>query len=335
MAGQNEREFRILSIDGGGIRGLIPATLLACLEESIAQPLWKYFDLICGTSTGGIIALAIAIDKPIKEIKELYDTKAPDIFPPLNQYDFYKRILRCRRILFGNGGRYNSDALEQILKKEFEMNGQNLKMKDAHTRLCIPSIDITNGTVVIYKTPHKVRTPKEEIFNDDADNYVWEVARATSAAPTFFKTVQIKNSYFVDGGMWANNPSLVGVVEAIRCGFDLQEINLLSLGTGNTIFQVEQDKAKNMNLTNWGKSGLIELSFEVQSQAVHNEVNCLLSTQKYLRVQYNFKKNIALDDISRLGDLKGAAQHLYRNFEDEIKRRYLTSFSKNLNYKEG
>lgn len=323
-----EREFRILSIDGGGIRGIIPATILANIEKALNTPLWKYFDLICGTSTGGIIALAISVGKPMKQIKELYENKVYKIFSPLY-------IWKWPKIIFGDGGRYNSNTLEEILREEFTtVEGKDLEMKDANVRLCIPSIDITNGKVIIYKTPHKVLLPKEQGLIDDADKNMWEVARATSAAPTIFSTAKIKDSYLIDGGMWANNPSLVGVVEAIRCGFSLNEISLFSLGTGNAIFQVEQYKAERMNLFNWGKSGLVELSFEVQSQAVHNEVNCLLSSDRYLRIQHNFRSNIALDDISRLGDLRAAAQDIYRNNCDEIKNRFFTNISNNPIYKE-
>lgn len=330
MHSQVKREFRILSIDGGGIRGIIPATLLSQLEKVMTEPLWKFFDLICGTSTGGIIALAIAVGKSMEEMKRFYDYEAKDIFPQLKRRDCYNRILRYTKVLLGNGGRYDSDLLEEKLKKEF----QSLKMKDANTRLCIPSIDITNGKVVVYKSPHKVKRPGIEELKDDSDKEMWRVARATCAAPTFFKTAKIKDSYFVDGGMWANNSSLIGVVEAIRCGFDLDEINLLSLGTGNTVFQVEQNKADKMNLLNWGVGGLVELSFEVQSQSVHNIVNCLLSHERYLRLQFNFKENIGLDDVSRLGDLKAAAQDLYRNENENIKRRFLSSISNNPSYME-
>jgi patatin-like phospholipase/acyl hydrolase len=326
---EHKREFKILSIDGGGLRGIIPATFLAELEKLVNGSLWKYFDLICGTSTGGIIALAMSVEKPITQIKELYETKATKIFPYLPKYCFHKRILRIIKMFFLDGGRYETNYLEDELKKEFKKNGNFLKMKDAKTKLCIPSIDITNGKVVVYKTPHKVKFPIEQALLDDAEKNMWEVARATSAAPTFFKTAKIKDSYLVDGGMWANNPSLIGVIEALRIGYNLDEISLLSLGTGNAIFQIEQSKASKMNLPNWGISGLVELSFEVQSQAVHNEVKCLLREENYLRIQYNFKRNIPMDDTSRLGDLKAAAQQLYRENYSKIKDKFLKDFAKN------
>ncbi|MDD5530695.1 MAG: CBASS cGAMP-activated phospholipase [bacterium] len=319
----SKKNFKVLCIDGGGIRGLIPATLLAKIEESLSEPLWKYFDLICGTSTGGIIALAISVGKSMKDIKKLYDEEATNIFP------YTSKIKKWSRVLIGTGGSYDSNILEKKFKKEFG----TLKIREANTRLCIPSIDITNGKTIVFKTPHEVEFPKKIRFSDDADKEMWEVARATSAAPTFFSTAKIRELYHIDGGLWANNPSAIGVVEAMRCGFKQEEISLLSLGTANEIFQIKQKNAPNMNLFRWGRSGLIELSFEVQSQAAHNEVTFLLLPDRYMRIQYKFKENIRLDDISRLGDLRGAAEYIYKNQGNEIKNKFFTNISNNPSYK--
>jgi predicted patatin/cPLA2 family phospholipase len=158
---------------------------------------------------------------------------------------------------------------------------------------------------------------------------MWQVARSTSAAPTFFQPVNILESYFVDGGLWANNPSLVGIIEAMKSGFKLEEISILSLGTGATAFQVDQNKAKKMNLKNWGFNGLIELSFQSQSQAVENQIAGLLKDNRYFRAQHQFQSNISLDGVSRLGDLEAAAHNLYRENGAQIIGRFFKSLSTN------
>jgi patatin-like phospholipase/acyl hydrolase len=326
MAENYNREFKILAIDGGGLRGLMPATFLAELEQLVNKPLCYYFDLVCGTSTGGIIALAIASEQPMSVIQQLYEDKASEIFPPLSNRNLWGKLKRYKEVFCGMGGLYLADPLERELKNVFKLgSGEFSKMKDAKTRLCIPAIDLTNGKVVVYKTPHEVLLPSRKCLLNDANKNMWEVARATSAAPTFFRTAKIKDSYLVDGGLWANNPSLVGMVEALRCGYAMEEIKILSLGTGNTVFQIEEQKARKMNLRNWGISGLIELSFEVQAQAVENEVGTLLKKENYFRIQHNFKKNIPMADISRAGDLKASAQQLFRENYTEIQQVFLAN----------
>lgn len=315
------KTFKILAIDGGGIRGLIPAIFLEEIEKITKKPVWEYFDLICGTSTGGIIALAVAVGKPVREIRELYEKKGAEIFPPITKWELHKKITRLLRVVCGDGGKYCSVPLEDILEETFCVEDKPLRMKDAKTLLCIPSIDIATGKVVVFKTPHKVIHPTNECFFNDAEKEIWKVARATTAAPFYFASAGINASYFIDGGLWANNPSLVGIVEARRCGYGLNEISLLSLGTGNSILQVPSSKAKRMNVLNW-QLGIIELAFEVQSQAVENQVSQLLIPENNMRIQYIFNKNIGLDDVRRLDDLKVAGNALGRENREKVVERF-------------
>ncbi|OGW68749.1 MAG: hypothetical protein A2036_02120 [Omnitrophica bacterium GWA2_50_21] len=325
-AESKKRAFKILAIDGGGIRGIIPAIVLHELQKELSEPIWKYFDLICGTSTGGIIALALSVGKPVEEIVELYDGKSGLLFPRAKWYA--GGLKRLGKVFCGDGGRFDGNSLEQVLKAEFIKDGQPFKMKDALTRLCIAAIDITNGRVVVYKSPHSVIYPTEQKMFADSEKEMWQVALATSAAPTFFPTVKILGAYCVDGGIWANNPSLVGLTEAIRSGFERDEINILSIGTGSAVFQIEEKRAKRMNLLRWGfGKGLVELAFEAQSQSVHNQVRGLLREDKYLRVQHDFKSNIGLDDVSRINDLKAAAYNLSRDYGHHIKTRFFRQLS--------
>jgi patatin-like phospholipase/acyl hydrolase len=305
---KQKKIFRILSIDGGGIKGLLPATILAELEKSLPEPLVNYFDLICGASTGAIIALAIAVKKKAAVIKDLYEKNAEKIFKKKNMFH------RFFKITCDDGGRYDSSVLEQLLKEEFvDEQKKHYLMKDAKTILCIPAINLTTGSVVVFKSPHIVEIPKRETLTGDGNNEMYKVAMASCAAPLYFKTAKLKDSFYIDGGLWANNPSLIGIVEAIRCGANLKEIKVLSLGTGSYMFQKTQNVAKKMNLFNWDNCGLelVDVSFEVQAQSVHNHIECLLPG-KYLRVQHIFNPKLAMDDTRRLGDLKAIGHELYK-----------------------
>lgn len=311
---KQKKIFRILSIDGGGIKGLLPATILAELEKTLPEPLVKYFDLICGASTGAIIALAISVQKKAEVIKNIYENNADKIF----KKNFARRAYK---IIFGDGGIYNSSILEQLLKDELVDEQKNpYLMKDAKTMLCIPAINLSTGNVVVFKSPHTVEQPRKEVLIGDENKEMYKVAMASCAAPLYFKTAELKDSFYVDGGLWANNPSLIGIVEAIRCGVNLKEIQVLSLGTGSYVFQKTQGVAKKMNIFNWGKWGLelVDVSFEVQAQSVHNEVKCLLP-DKYLRIQHTFHSKFAMDDTRRLGDLKAAGYELYKNHGNAIR----------------
>ena len=207
------REFKILSIDGGGIGGLLPATFLCEIESKLQERIWKYFDLVTGTSTGGVIALGLTAGYSCEQIQKMYNEMASKVFPHKNFLQWVLGI--C------SGSIYDIRELERVLKNEFTREGQPLRMRDAMTRLCIPSIDITNGKVTVYKTPHSVVYPKEETFFADAEKEMWNVALASAAAPFYFRPARLQESYCADGGLWANNPTLVGIIEAIKLGYSL------------------------------------------------------------------------------------------------------------------
>ncbi|MDP8212131.1 MAG: CBASS cGAMP-activated phospholipase [Candidatus Zapsychrus exili] len=320
------RKFKILSIDGGGIRGLIPAMFLEEIEKSLPEPIWKYFDLVCGTSTGGIIALAIAVEKKMSEIREIYEKDGYEIFPLENKNNLIKSAISNINMLFGHGEKYPSSFLEKKLKTVFKINDDYYRMNDSKLGVCIPSINISKGQVGIFKTPHKVVIPKKEKFFSDENLEMWNVARATSAAPTYFKTTKINSSFYIDGGLFANNPSLVGIIEARRCNFDLSEISLLSLGTGGSTYQIDDKRAEKMNLLNWGGvKGIFEISLESQSNSIENSIS-LLNPKEYIRVQHNFKENIGLDDMGQLNNLVKAAEYLIKEKKEQV----LSSFFNDL-----
>lgn len=173
-----DRVFRILSIDGGGIRGVFSSSFLACLEERylLGQPIRDYFDLIAGTSTGGIIALGLANGLGAGRIRDLYVERGCEIFPPAPDgiTGSVARGMRGLRQLFTY--RYERDALSSMLDEVF---GDRL-LGESKARLCVPSVEGVHGETYIFKTPH------HPDFTKDALEPLAKVAASTAAAPTFF-----------------------------------------------------------------------------------------------------------------------------------------------------
>lgn len=284
--------FRILSIDGGGIRGVFAAKALADLEEATARPLRRCFDLVCGTSTGGIIALGLALGKPASELLDLYRQHGEAIFPAARK----GRLKGIRR------PRYDNTALREALNSAFAAR----TLAEAQSRLCIPSIDIQTGCARVFKTDHR-----GDDFVNDWKLTAREVGLATSAAPTFFPAAIVDSDRaMIDGGLWANNPALVGVGEATLLGYPLDEIEILSVGTGSTRFTMDGSDALKAGLWRWGPR-IVDVIFQVQSQFVHNLLRArptgsYLPLRRYVRVDRELEHNAyRLDDATKITSLIG------------------------------
>lgn len=199
--------FKILSIDGGGIKGLYSATLIKELEKYYDCKMMEKFDMICGTSTGGLIAMALASEVDIDKICDLYQNKASKIFA--------KRTFSILPgILFKS--KYKNDGLRSCLNEIFN----NKTLGNTKNLLCIPSYSVTNAETVVFKNRLKDSVNSDINIKDDNHLRLVDVALATSAAPTYFPMVNFiyrnKDQQFIDGGVWANNPSMVGMIEALN-----------------------------------------------------------------------------------------------------------------------
>lgn len=203
--------FRILSIDGGGIKGVFPAAFLASIEKTLdGAPISSFFDLIAGTSTGGIIALALGLGLRATEVLGFYERYGPAIFPRKSPW-----------WLLGPA-KYEVEPLRDALDKTF---GSRL-LGHSSCRLLIPSFNATTGRIHIFKTAHHPR------LQLDYKVSAVEVALATSAAPVFFPPHHSGQEVtFIDGGIWANNPVGLAVTEAISMlGRTGTELDVLSIG---------------------------------------------------------------------------------------------------------
>ena len=312
-----DREFRILAIDGGGIRGIFPATFLAGLEErylggvSVAQ----YFDLIAGTSTGGIIALGLASGLTAAELRDLYIERGCDIFPPIRS-DVIGSAKRCFWGLYQYFKfRYDRAALMCILRETFG----DRKFGEAQTRLCIPSFDGRHGEVYIFKTPH------HPDFRRDAKEPMIKVAAATSAAPTFFLPFKDGGYTFVDGGVWANNPSMVALVDVLSCfSVPRERIRILSLGCGDDQYAVGKMKTLLGGMLAW--KDIIYGAMRLQSLNALGQAGLLIGVDRIIRVNApTCEKKIQLDDWSRaVAELPNAAKAALDEFGENAAAVFLT-----------
>jgi uncharacterized protein len=221
----DQHTYRILSLDGGGIRGVFPAAFLARLQEHLEHPIGSYFDLITGTSTSGIIAIGLGMGVSAHEILNLYEEQGPTIFDQQHGRvrTWFRQRWRSALHLFGS--KYSSDNLHAALVGVLK----DRRLGESRNRLLIPAWNPTLECVYIYKTAHHPR------LESDYRQSAVDAAMATSAAPTFLKPHMTDDSVeLVDGGVWANNPIGAAVVEAVgMLGWPANRLKILSIGTIN------------------------------------------------------------------------------------------------------
>ena len=184
----DDRAFRILSLDGGGIKGIFPAGILAYLEENClnGQPIGDYFDLVAGTSTGGIIALGLGAGLTARSLLDLYVNEGHRVFPPRQRQKSNRLFRRLSR------NRYDRAALDELLLQTLGAR----TLRESRYRLLIPATEAKHGDPAVYKTPHHPG------YFLDGDKPMSEVAAATSAAPTYLKPVIQDGYVLLDGGIW-------------------------------------------------------------------------------------------------------------------------------------
>ncbi len=220
-----DKAFRILSIDGGGIRGVFPAALLARLEQHLEHPVGRYFDLIAGTSTGGIIAIGLGLGLSARDILKLYVEEGPSIFDqqhgPIENWVRQKLRSAAHWLVTKHSSEPLRRALANVLGDR--------KLGESRTRLVIPAWHPILERVYIYKTAHHPR------LETDYKELAIDAAMATAAAPTFLKPHVTESAIeLVDGGVWANNPIGVAVIEAVgMLGWPANQLKILSIGTIN------------------------------------------------------------------------------------------------------
>ncbi|BAH76002.1 patatin-like phospholipase family protein [Solidesulfovibrio magneticus] len=284
--------MKILSIDGGGMKGLLPALVLAAFENAIGQSISRHFDLIAGTSTGGILALGLAAGLPAMRLAEFYLERGPAIF---------SRSLKKRLASLGGMADelYDAGELEVAL---WEVFGDRM-LSDVETRAMAVAYDIEMRDLALF-------TSWGGGFYRMAD-----VARATSAAPTFFEPCRIKSlggleRACIDGGVVANNPARLALVAGLALGAPLSAVRLVSLGTGRCEKPILLEAARSYGLAQWAPR-LLDVMFAGQAELVDMDCRATLG-EGYLRLQAELPEPVAMDatDAKSLGVLKLAAKQL-------------------------
>ena len=278
-------KIKVLSIDGGGIRGILPAMLLAKLEQMTSRPVCQLFDLISGTSTGAILALALTI--PSKENKTLPAYTASDLiklYTDKGDKIFSTNIFHKLASLNGvSDEKYKSSGVESVLKELF---GKTM-LSEAISPVLIPAYEIGLRTPFFFKSRH-AQNPEKANY----DFPMWQVARASSAAPTYFEPFKLEiNSdkgadyfAFIDGGVYANNPSMCAFAEAKVMFANNEDIVMMSLGTGELCRGIPYEEAKDWGLINWAKP-MLGIVFDGVSDTVDYQIRQLLTESRYYRIQ--------------------------------------------------
>jgi patatin-like phospholipase/acyl hydrolase len=325
-------KFRILSLDGGGVRGVLTARILANIERYLNNltgtdlPLGRRFDLLAGTSTGGLIALGLSIGKTALDVLAFYEEHIPRIFGDRQARSFIKWLRKPK---------YSSEPLASALKQFFN----DATLKDVVTDVCITSISLQNAKPRLHKSGYLARNA------DRLDECLVDIGLATSAAPTYFQSHSGKlSSGLVDGGLCANNPSVVAIVEALQ--FEgaskranqasdrprsLEDLVLLSVGTGDPCAMPYDHRAlRDAGLRRWivtrGSMGatvpLIDVATESQSVLAHFQAMFLLK-ERYLRVNPQLKFPMRLDQSDAIGELKNLAD-VTREIERFLEERFVS-----------
>jgi len=311
---------KILSIDGGGIRGIIPAIVLAEIEKRTARPTAHLFDLIAGTSTGGILALALTIPKtpgaPLytaESLIEMYERQGCRIF----SRSLLRKLFAIDNLTWK---KYSSKGIEQVLQDYFG----DSRFRDAVTDVLITSYEIERRFPFFFKSSSARSRP-------DYDFPARGVARATSAAPSYFEPMKlftgtIAHHYtLIDGGVFANNPAACALVEARTTRPDAGAYLVVSLGTGTLLRELPLGVAKYWGAARWAKP-LLDIVFDGVSSTVDYQLRQLIPEEpRPCKLYYRFQvelngHNHELDNTSpeNITALKALAYDLTERHSAEI-----------------
>jgi hypothetical protein len=280
---------RILCIDGGGIKGVFPASFLYTIEESLGSSVADYFDLIVGTSTGGIIALGLGLGLSANDLLRFYQERGPAIFNRNGKVGWIRHLLRAK---------YNPEPLRRALTAAFGSR----QLGDSRKRLVVPSFNVESGEVHVWKTAHHPRLER------DYSHLAVEVALSTGAAPTYFPTYKAQSGTpLIDGGVWANNPVAIATVEAIGIlGWQASELLILSLGCTTAPFDIDWGRKHSLGKLGWATK-IADLFLTAQSVSAIGMTQHLLPDRNNLvRISPTVGKNrFELDRVSEIPSLQG------------------------------
>lgn len=270
----NPNEFRILALSGGGYLGLYTAVVLADLEARVGEPLGRRFDLIAGTSVGGLLAMALAFEVPMAHIVQLFIERGEEVFSSRRlPGGTVTRLLDMTRSVLGP--KYTGEALRRELAKHF---GERT-MGDAQHAVVVPAVDVSRSVTKVFKTPHT-----QGSLGDEGLSAV-EVTLATCAAPAYFPCVKVGERLYADGGLFAVAPDQVALHEAQHfMGAKQAKVRMLSIGTATMGYQPAESVEADAGAVGWLSEGRLILTLiSVQQQHVQAVMEDLLE-DRYLRI---------------------------------------------------
>ncbi len=285
---ESAEKFRILCLDGGGVRGYLSTLILENIEKELKEPIYKHFDFIVGTSTGAIIASLLAIETSAEDIRKMYEKDIKEIFSN-----------KMKRKIPYYGAKYSKEALTCKAKEYFK----DLTFNEIKVPLLITSVDINNMKARLHKSPY------DKSLSERSDESLASAVIASCSAPSYFPIEEkLKNSsMLVDGGIVANNPSLIGLIDTKRFhDISDKEISLLSIGTGiHKETPYNSQKLKDTQVR-WAFP-IIELLMNSQSDLAEKQTEFLMETlgykDNYLRINPEIIDKVELHEYEKIGTL--------------------------------
>lgn len=298
---------KVLSIDGGGIRGIIPAVILKNLEKDIQIPIHEFFTIGAGSSAGALIVLQLnALNLPASTILANFTEQN------MIQKMFKKRFFHFLSLFYGAiySGTSKTKMIESILTS-------NMPFKAIKKPTLITAYDLSNQISVVFKSTG----------GSDADRNatISEVADASSAAPTYFPPINVNGNWLVDGGISENDPCMCALSYALTLGYSLEEVKVLSLGTGLSKKQSEIRKEHVKSAASWGKAEWLKhgiIDDLMRGNTTTSEYQCkTLLKNNHLRINPIIDHaSDALDDISpsNISKLTEIGEDAYKQYKDQI-----------------
>ncbi len=296
------KTIRILSIDGGGLRGVVPLTILSDIQRRIpnAPELWKCFDLIAGTSTGGLITSAMTLGDrstgkakyTLNDILNVYINRGHEIFPHHNVIgNLFHKIKDIARPTFDDDG----------IAKVFRDVVGNSKISDCLTNILVSTYDLNNNMPLFFKSIDHLENPA-------LDAELYNICRATSAGPTYLPTYrfnypknpdkELPHRNCIDGGVYVNNPSMAALSEFIKNfkhydpsiekkeDIHYDNIFVLSIGTGTYSSSIKDDESANKGEIYWAKN-ISDIMMRGVNKTTHYEMSEMMEEGNYLRLTIN------------------------------------------------
>lgn len=281
-----ERPFQSLALTGGGYRGLFTARVLEVIESRLGEPVGRRFDLSCGTSIGGIVALAVAFEVPMSRVVQVFLEEGQNIFPdhtpPSGKLsklvDLYKYRARPR---------YSTQPLRKAIEKLID---KDALLGDAKHPVAIPAVNVSLGKPQVFKTRHRPEWDRDWRFR------AVDVAIATAAAPTFFELAEVDGNLYADGGLFANAPDLVAIHEGEHFfNAPVEAQRMLSIGTTTKSYSISFGAGKEFGISDWMEDArLFAVTISSQQQFIEQLARHRMG-ERYVRLDHEPSQEQAKD----------------------------------------